>query len=184
MIIKIKTFSGETLYLPEEDYLDEVMYSDLEEREFANKQQALYKRAYQGLSKKDIPRMAEVRKEAAKRIRGLRQMAENSPYHYNPDEAIKTVQKTVDETRKRMVNTAHQGKYWKDENQRAVDSAQANLNLRNRATVLRAKRKPWKAFNIVKDAKKNEKAVRANLDKVNEAIDARHPDIIPLRVII
>ena len=34
MIIKIKTFSGETLYIPEEDYLDEVMYSDLEEREF------------------------------------------------------------------------------------------------------------------------------------------------------
>lgn len=34
MIIKIKTFSGETLYLPEEDYLNEVMYSDLEEREF------------------------------------------------------------------------------------------------------------------------------------------------------
>lgn len=27
MIIKIKTFSGETLYIPEEDYLDEVMYS-------------------------------------------------------------------------------------------------------------------------------------------------------------
>lgn len=27
MIVKIKTFSGETLYLPEEDYLDEVMYS-------------------------------------------------------------------------------------------------------------------------------------------------------------
>lgn len=35
MIVKIKTFSGETLYLPEEDYLEEVMYSDLEEREFA-----------------------------------------------------------------------------------------------------------------------------------------------------
>lgn len=35
MLIKIKTFSGETLYIPEEDYLDEVMYSDLEEREFA-----------------------------------------------------------------------------------------------------------------------------------------------------
>ena len=35
MLIKIKTFSGETIYLPEEDYLDEVMYSDLEEREFA-----------------------------------------------------------------------------------------------------------------------------------------------------
>ena len=34
MIVKIKTFSGETLYIPEEDYLDEVMYSDLEEREF------------------------------------------------------------------------------------------------------------------------------------------------------
>ena len=34
MIIKIKTFSGETLYIPEEDYLNEVMYSDLEEREF------------------------------------------------------------------------------------------------------------------------------------------------------
>ena len=27
MIVKIKTFSGETLYLPEEDYLEEVMYS-------------------------------------------------------------------------------------------------------------------------------------------------------------
>ena len=27
MIVKIKTFSGETLYLPEEDYLDELMYS-------------------------------------------------------------------------------------------------------------------------------------------------------------
>ena len=35
MIIKIKTFSGETLYLPEEDYLNEVMYSDFEEREFS-----------------------------------------------------------------------------------------------------------------------------------------------------
>ena len=34
MIVKIKTFSGETLYLPEEDYLEELMYSDLEEREF------------------------------------------------------------------------------------------------------------------------------------------------------
>lgn len=35
MIIKIKTFSGESLYIPEEDYLDEVMYSEnLEEREF------------------------------------------------------------------------------------------------------------------------------------------------------
>ena len=28
MIVKVKTFSGETLYLPEEDYLEEVMYSD------------------------------------------------------------------------------------------------------------------------------------------------------------
>ena len=28
MIVKIKTFSGENLYLSEEDYLDEVMYSD------------------------------------------------------------------------------------------------------------------------------------------------------------
>lgn len=37
MIVKIKTFSGETLYLPEEDYLNEVMYSDLEEREFASR---------------------------------------------------------------------------------------------------------------------------------------------------
>jgi len=27
MIVKVKTFSGETLYIPEEDYLDEVMYS-------------------------------------------------------------------------------------------------------------------------------------------------------------
>lgn len=155
----------------------------LRDKEFANKQQALYKRAYQGLSKKDIPRMAEVRKEAAKRIRGLRQMAENSPYHYNPDEAIKTVQKTVDETRKGMVDIARQRKTWKDESQRAVDSAKANLNLRNRATVLRAKRKPWKAFNIVKDTKKNEKAVRARLDEVNKTIDARHPDIIPVRLI-
>lgn len=35
MIVKIKTFSGETLYIPEEDYLKEVMYSEnLEEREF------------------------------------------------------------------------------------------------------------------------------------------------------
>lgn len=32
MIIKIKTFSGETLYLPEEDYLDEVMYSNAARR--------------------------------------------------------------------------------------------------------------------------------------------------------
>ena len=28
MIVKIKTFSGENLYLSEDDYLDEVMYSD------------------------------------------------------------------------------------------------------------------------------------------------------------
>lgn len=28
MIVKIKTFSGETLYIPEEDYPDEVMYSN------------------------------------------------------------------------------------------------------------------------------------------------------------
>lgn len=28
MIVKIKTFSGETLYLPEEDYLEELMYSE------------------------------------------------------------------------------------------------------------------------------------------------------------
>lgn len=28
MIVKIKTFSGETLYLPEEDYINEVMYSE------------------------------------------------------------------------------------------------------------------------------------------------------------
>jgi len=28
MIVKIKTFSGETLYIPEEDYLNEVMYSE------------------------------------------------------------------------------------------------------------------------------------------------------------
>lgn len=27
MIVKIKTFSGESLYLPEEDYLDEVLFS-------------------------------------------------------------------------------------------------------------------------------------------------------------
>ena len=39
MIVKIKTFSGENLYIPEEDYLDEVMYSDLEEREFASRRQ-------------------------------------------------------------------------------------------------------------------------------------------------
>lgn len=41
MIIKIKTFSGETLYIPEEDYLDEVMYSNLEEREFGTKSKLL-----------------------------------------------------------------------------------------------------------------------------------------------
>lgn len=46
MIIKIKTFSGENLYLSEEDYLNEVMYSEnLEEREFA-------KEDYQGLTRK------------------------------------------------------------------------------------------------------------------------------------
>lgn len=28
MIVKVKTFSGETLYLPEEDYLEELMYSE------------------------------------------------------------------------------------------------------------------------------------------------------------
>ena len=28
MIVRIKTFSGETLYLPEEDYLEELMYSN------------------------------------------------------------------------------------------------------------------------------------------------------------
>jgi hypothetical protein len=28
MIVKIKTFSGETLYIPEEDYLQELMFSD------------------------------------------------------------------------------------------------------------------------------------------------------------
>ena len=46
MIVKIKTFSGETLYLPEEDYLEEVMYSDLEERKFASvrKTKQLYKK--------------------------------------------------------------------------------------------------------------------------------------------
>ena len=38
MIIKIKTFSGETLYIPEEDYLDEVMYS---------------RQVYQGLTKEN-----------------------------------------------------------------------------------------------------------------------------------
>ena len=32
MLIKIKTFSGETLYLPEEDYLNEVMYSNAARR--------------------------------------------------------------------------------------------------------------------------------------------------------
>lgn len=37
MIIKIKTFSGETLYLPEEDYLEEVMYSDKEEEKKSKK---------------------------------------------------------------------------------------------------------------------------------------------------
>ncbi len=41
MIVKIKTFSGETFYLPEEDYLNELMYSDLEEREFNKKQKAV-----------------------------------------------------------------------------------------------------------------------------------------------
>lgn len=40
MIIKIKTFSGENLYIPEENYLDEVMYSDFEERGFARVDQA------------------------------------------------------------------------------------------------------------------------------------------------
>lgn len=145
----------------------------LRDKEFANKQQALYKRAYQGLSKKDIPGMAETRKEAAKRIRELRQMAENFP-HYNFDETIKTVQGNVEKIRKGTVNNARHVKQWKDERLRAIESAQANLNLRNRATVLRAKRKPRKAFNIVKDVKKNEKAVRARLDEVNKTIDARH----------
>ena len=37
MIVKIKTFSGETLYLPEEDYLDELMYSDKEEEKKSKK---------------------------------------------------------------------------------------------------------------------------------------------------
>ena len=41
MIVKIKTFSGETLFIPEEDYLNEVMYSDLEEREFGIKKGTL-----------------------------------------------------------------------------------------------------------------------------------------------
>ena len=35
MIVKIKTFSGENLYLSEEDYLDEVMYSDMSKAEKA-----------------------------------------------------------------------------------------------------------------------------------------------------
>lgn len=33
MIVKIKTFSGETLYLQEKDYLQELMYSDEEQQE-------------------------------------------------------------------------------------------------------------------------------------------------------
>lgn len=46
MIVKIKTFSGETLYLPEEDYLNEIVYSEnLEEREFT-------KEDYRGLTRK------------------------------------------------------------------------------------------------------------------------------------
>lgn len=53
MLIKIKTFSGETLYIPEEDYLNEVMYSDLEEREFAKTPQAIQKKIlkYRGQAK-------------------------------------------------------------------------------------------------------------------------------------
>ena len=47
MIVKVKTFSGETLYIPEEDYLEELTYSDsLEEREFTKirKTKQLYKK--------------------------------------------------------------------------------------------------------------------------------------------
>ena len=60
MIIKIKTFSGETLYLPEEDYLNEVMYSEnLEERGFA-------RRDYDGLTPQQADKLRAIRNEIAK----------------------------------------------------------------------------------------------------------------------
>jgi len=50
MIIKLKTFSGETLYIPEEDYLNEVMYSNAARRAITKpgKTAALIKNAANG----------------------------------------------------------------------------------------------------------------------------------------
>lgn len=70
MIVKIKTFSGETLYLPEEDYLDEVMYSDLEEREFARKD-------YAGLTPEQANQLRARRNEAAQTLNKMRNYVDN-----------------------------------------------------------------------------------------------------------
>ena len=49
MIVKIKTFSGETLYIPEEDYLDEVMYSNAQNKAAKKAWQAAQGKKFLGI---------------------------------------------------------------------------------------------------------------------------------------
>ena len=91
MIIKIKTFSGENLYLSEEDYLNEVMYSELEERNFDIKTSILTK-AKRGFAN-GFP-------EAAKKIEGVVKKFNPSPrttYNnpLNPSPAVKRGRKVT-----------------------------------------------------------------------------------------
>ena len=176
MIVKIKTFSGETLYIPEEDYLDEVMYSNfLEEREFA-------RRDYARLTKKNARELREARTRAANYIKNLRKEGASSKeiegYLKSFKGAEGSWKKTIEDEAKidRIVRNIN------DEGKRAAESANAHLRLRNRATDKR-----WK-MNISRDMSgrdaaayleesfNNGKIAQRRLDAAKERVKNRIPE--------
>lgn len=86
MLIKIKTFSGETLYLPEEDYLEEVMYSNAARRAITKpgKTAALIKAAANSGSK-----------EANYYLGDLKHLVDNDASLEFKKDVLKTLKKTI-----------------------------------------------------------------------------------------
>ena len=177
MIIKIKTFRGETLYLPEEDYLEEIMYSDLEEREFAKKDLIGY-----GLKKKNAREIQAFRKTLADMARSARKDGE-SPREI--EELLKRGKSAINSYKGQVKDEAVIDRLVRninDEGKRAAESANAHLRLRNRATDKR-----WK-MNISRDMSgrdaaayleesfNNGKIAQRRLDAAKERVKNRIPE--------
>ena len=123
MIVKIKTFSGENLYIPEEDYLNEVMYS---------------RQVYQGLTKENRKCLKFLRDINATRANVVKT---NLEIQGKPREKIqKEVSKIIEDTKqegKKLLENQKKKFIGRDKQKRLRESQKAQSNLKWRANMRR-----------------------------------------------